>query len=83
MIEELGNVVIKLLLSGPGRGWDIRKIIYDDDIFNLPLEMERDGQGWSEPAWERCIKSDIAMVKKTAARGVNKVVGPGGASGSA
>lgn len=59
IMNECENVVIKLLLTCPGRSLYVKDALGKEDVLNVPLTVDGGRQGWSERRFQKAIGNDI------------------------
>ena len=58
-MQECHNTVFKLLLTCQGRSIFLKDYIKSSDVLTVPLDIDGEGQGWSEHSWKRIMGADI------------------------
>ena len=59
IIDDCKNVVIKLLLTCPGRSLYVKDALGKEDILNVPSTVDGGCQGWSERKFQKAIGHEI------------------------
>jgi len=63
MMNNCENVLIKILLTCPGKSAYVRDYIDDDEIVVVPPFVDGDGRGRNDTPWKRSIRDDIKKLR--------------------
>ena len=59
MIRDRNGVVIKLLLTCPGKSLYVKDALGKDEILTVPPTVDGSRQGWSERAFQKTLGREI------------------------
>lgn len=62
IMNDCENVVIKLLLTCPGRSLYVKDALGKEDVLNVPLVVDGGRQGWSERRFQRALGDEIGKL---------------------
>ena len=62
------GVVIKLLLTCPGKSLYVKDLLNKEDILTLPPTVDGSRQGWSERAFQKTLGNEIGKLDGSGSR---------------
>ena len=63
------GVVIKLLLTCPGKSLYVKDLLNKADILTLPPTVDGSRQGWNERAFQKTLGNEIGKLDGSGSRG--------------
>ena len=69
VIKDCNGVIIKLLLTCPGKSLYVKDALGKEDVLNVPPTVDGNRQGWSERGFQKTIGREIENLDGAGSRG--------------